>query len=171
MDKELLAKIERYLQDNFIDPSLIFCPIPARCGDKAGERASPEPADGKPALELDIPPLEAPFSAQLLKLIRAKKRTAAEIYKKAHIDRRLFSKIRTNKDYSPSKATVLALILALELEEEEAKDLLERAGYGFSRSQKGDVILRFFIRAGFYDFSIIGEVLTHYGVKLPWVMG
>ncbi len=171
MDKEMLVKIEKYLQDHYIDPSLIFSQLPSRCETKAGESiesSSSEPSNENHLVELNLPQLEVPFAAQLLKLIRTQGKTEAEVYKKARLDRRLFSKIRTNKNYSPSKATVLALIIALELSEVEAKDLLERAGYGFSRSQKGDVIIRFFIRNRIYDFFIISEVLAYYGIKMPW---
>ncbi len=169
MDKAMLEKIENYLKDNYIDPSFIFRQPPSRCESIAGEcieSSSSALSNDNCPMELNIPPLEVPFSVQLLKLIRAQGKTEAEVYKKASLDRRLFSKIRTNKDYSPSKATVLALIIALELSEEEAKDLLERAGYGFSRSQKGDVIIHFFIQNRIYDFFIISEVLAYYGIKM-----
>ena len=171
MDKKLLAKIEQYLQDNYIDPSTVFFQMSARCEDeeaKYSDSPASHPSDGYYHLELNLPPLEDTFASQLLKLIHAKGKTEAEVYKKACIDRRLFSKIRTNRNYTPSKATILALIIALELKEEEARDLLERAGYVLSRSQKSDVIIHFFIQNRIYDFFIINETLAYYGIKMLW---
>ena len=100
------------------------------------------------------------------RLIDRKGKTDVEVYKKANLDRRLFSKIRSNKGYMPSKRTILALAIALELSLDETNDLLKRAGYTLSHSQVSDVIVEYFILQGQYDIYAVNEVLFRYDQPL-----
>lgn len=106
--------------------------------------------------------LEQPFEVHLLQLIKASNKTEVEVYKKANLSRKLFSKIRTGNGYVPGKRTILALAIALELDLEDTEQLLNHAGYALTRSQKSDVIIEFFITQQLYDIFQINEVLFQY---------
>ncbi len=103
--------------------------------------------------------LDAGFSETLLRLIDRTGKKDSEIYKKANVDRKLFSKIRNNTDYKPSKPTALAFAFALELDLQETKDFIARAGYALSHSSKFDVIVEYFLVNKNYDIFELNEVL------------
>lgn len=110
------------------------------------------------------------FSTKLLKYIDRSKLSDAEIYKKAGIDRRHFSKIRCDKYYQPKKATAIALCMALKLNIEETEELLGMAGYFLSSSDTGDLVVKFCIERGIYDLIEVNEALDYFGQKLLGVV-
>ena len=110
--------------------------------------------------------LDAGFSETLLSLIDERGLKDAQVYKRANISRQHFSKMRSNPRYKPTKTTVLALAVALQLSLEETSMLLERAGFALSHADRRDVIVEFFIRSGDYDIFKINDVLFAYDQPL-----
>ena len=109
---------------------------------------------------------EDTFQIKLFKYIDDKNLKDSDVYNKVNIDRRLFSKIRSNKDYHPSKETIILLGLALELKEKEIEDLLSSASYSLPMNTKFDLIIRFCFKEGIYDINQINEFLYDHNCKL-----
>lgn len=172
-DNGLIDRIDLYIEKNFHDPS--WLEDAKKRGVKFSYSASSlgEPAESAKTFEVIIRKLKDKiglagnfFSDYLFKLIKQKNLSEVAVYKAAHLDRRVFSKIRNERNYMPAKKTVMAIAFAMKLDFKETNTLLARAGYFLSSGRKEDVIAAYFIENQIYDLFLINEVLDYYGCPL-----
>lgn len=156
---ELFSSIERYIDDKYVEsqasgPRVFYDLEPL-------QEPSPWLAPRR-SLEDVVGQLDDTFSQTLLRIIDDKGFTDVEAYKRANIDKKLFSKIRSNMHYKPSKRTALAFAVGLGLNLDETTDLLRRAGFALSNSSKLDVIVQFFIERGSDSIFDVNRALFSY---------
>ena len=162
---EVRAAIRAYIDDRYVDVYAISQAIAQQEERLYSARmpdCSPSPSTytlASLSLEDAVKQLDEGFSEMLLRKIGESGMTDAQCYKRANIDRRLFSKIKNDKHYTPSKSTVIAFGLALELPMEELRELLGKAGYSLTRACEFDIIVEYFVTRGIYSVFTINEAL------------
>lgn len=162
---DVRAAIRAYINDRYVDVYAISQAIAQQEERLYSARMfddSPSPSTytlASLSLEEAVKQLDEGFSEMLLRKIGESGMTDAQCYKRANIDRRLFSKIKNDKHYTPSKSTVIAFALALELPMEELREMLGRAGYSLTRACEFDIIVEYFVTRGIYSVFTINEAL------------
>lgn len=174
ISSKLFSDIEVYIDDVYVEEHLDFPreSLRARLQSKylrqASEYEEPDECCAVPTAQmvtadacLDdmLNQIDESFAEMLIRKIDEKKISDAECYKRANVDRRLFNKIKNNPVYKPSKQTVLAFAIALQLSLEETKDMLMKAGFALSHSNKADIVVEYCIMTGNYNIIEINQVL------------
>ena len=127
---------------------------------------APSPPVGTSSLEELLRQSESTFSEYLLDLLKERNGKDSEVYKRAEVSKQLFSKILNNRDYQPTKSTVIQLALGLQLDLPQTQKLLEKAGYALTRSSKADLVVQYYIERKIYSVSFINEALFDCGLPL-----
>lgn len=169
---KLFDDIKEFIDDNYVEENRIlrrnaaYASAAPQCPKQTLEAEACFDEAISPSLDDRLKDLDESFSEMLLRMIDERGMTDAECYKKANVDRKHFSKIRSDVNYRPSKQTAIAFAISLELSLEETEDLLKKAGFALSHSNKFDIIIEFFITNGNYNIYEINEALFAFDQSL-----
>lgn len=160
LDKKLLIELQEYVESHLNRDALYICESPVYSEKVICKEMMPT------GLEDFIKNNQKPsFNQMLFSFIDKKGFSEIELYKRAGIDRKHFSKIRSNSDYHPGKSTIISLALALELNKEETDELLSTAGFSLSDSDTFDLVIQFCIKKRIYDIYNVNQALENYSLK------
>lgn len=178
ISSELFDEISKYIKDRYVDQDILFndvgicsLPLEEKCLQIDEDVKVCEMPDflkyRRKISEYDLEQqLEKSFSEELLFIIERRNLKTSDVYRKANIDRKHFSKIKNNPDYRPSKITAIAFALAFELDLDETDDFIGKAGYKLTHSSRFDIIIEYCIENKIYDVLEVNDILYDFGENL-----